>query len=256
MRTRLNPNKATEPAHTAFVAAPVSQARTTKRSTGESAYEVLTFDCYGTLIDWETGIREAFQEALTETEHATVSAKELVALYDTEERRVEKEEPYKPYREVQSQAVKAVARRTRWSIRDPNILSETLPRWKPFSDTNPALERLTKRHTLGMLSNIDNDLLASTLTHFTVPFKIVITAEQVKSYKPSPAHFEKARKIIGAKRWLHVAGSLYHDIEPAAKLGIPAVWVNRNSGKPGPSATNRTAKEVGNLTELADRLHA
>ncbi len=230
------------------------RAYPTKLLAEEPAYDVLTFDCYGTLIDWETGIREAFQQALRETGQTKVSAGKLVTLYDEEERRVEEEKPYKSYREVQSRAVKAVARKTLWNITDSNILSEALPKWKPFSDINPALERLAKRHTLGILSNVDNDLLAATLTHFTVPFQIIITAEQVRSYKPGPAHFNKARKIIGAGQWLHVAGSLYHDIEPATELGIPAVWVDRKA-KLGPSNLNRTVKKVRNLTELAEWLH-
>ncbi len=217
---------------------------------------MLTFDCYGTLIDWESGIREAFQDAIRNAGHPPISANKLLELYDKEERRVERERTYKLYREVQSLAVKAVARKVKWNIADPDILSEALPKWKPFPDTNPALESLAKHCTLGILSNIDNDLLATTLTHFTVPFKIVITAEQVKSYKPSLAHFETARKVIGTKRWLHVAGSLYHDIEPAKELGIPTVWVRRNSPKREPAAYNHTAKEIGNLTELADWLHA
>ncbi len=258
MKPKLNPNKTTlfhgtDSRGPAVGAA--TQARPEKLGSEEPAYDVLTFDCYGTLIDWEKGIRESFQQELRQRGQTKVSSDRLVTLYDEEERRVEKEKPYKSYREVQSQAVQAVAR-SGWNIRDPNILSESLPKWKPFPDTNPALERLAEHYTLGILSNVDNDLLATTLTHFTVPFQLVITAEEVESYKPSPAHFKAARKIIGAKRWLHAAGSLYHDIEPATKLGIPAVWVNRNSAKPGPSATNRTAKEVGNLTELADWLHA
>ena len=125
---------------------------------------MVTFDCYGTLIDWETGIGEAFHEALTGVERKTVSAKKLVALSDEEERRVEKEKPYKSYREVQSLAVKTIARKIDWSHPDPDILSEALPRWKPFPDTNPSLKRLAKSYTLGILSNVDNDLLAATLT--------------------------------------------------------------------------------------------
>lgn len=258
MRHRLNPS-ITTPSNGTDSRGPAFKATTlahsAKLDSQEPAYDVLTFDCYGTLIDWEAGIREAFQQALRNSGQTTVSAERLVALYDEEERRVEKEKPHKSYREVQSQAVKAVARKSDWNIADSNILSEALPKWKPFPDTNPALERLAKHHTLGILSNGDNDLLAATLTHFTVPFQIIITAEQIRSYKPGPAHFKAARKIIGTKRWLHVAGSLYHDIEPAAELGVPAVWVNRNSAIAGLSTLNRTVKNVGNLTELADWLH-
>jgi len=257
MRPTLSQNKTT-PAHRTGSHRPAVeatiQAHRVKPVAEEPDYDVVTFDCYGTLIDWETGIGEAFHEALTGVERKTVSAKKLVALSDEEERRVEKEKPYKSYREVQSLAVKTIARKIDWSHPDPDILSEALPRWKPFPDTNPSLERLAKSYTLGILSNVDNDLLAATLTHFTVPFEIIITAEQVRSYKPRPAHFRAARRVIGTNQWLHVAGSLYHDIEPATKLAIPTIWVNRNKQKPVPSALRRTAKKVRNLTELANRL--
>ena len=107
----------------------------------------------------------------------------------------------------------------------------SIPSWLPFPDTNAALSRLADAEvTLGILSNIDNDLLAGTLEHFCVTFPFVATAEDLRSYKPATPHFVRSREwAAGYRTWLHVAQSLFHDVEPANNLGIPVVWVNRKS---------------------------
>ncbi len=221
-------------------------------------YEVVTFDCYGTLIDWETGIRTAFKQFLTRTGLNESHKSKIFRLYEEEERRIEGERPFRPYREVLSLASKRVVRRLgRKTPEDfSSVLVEQLPAWIPFPDTNPALERLGRKFRLGILSNVDDDLLAGTLRHFTVPFDLVVTAERVRSYKPGTKHFEEARRIIGDRGWLHVAASLYHDIEPASRLQIEVVWVNRQDSKAGERFVGKMVKEVRTLTELADWLNA
>jgi len=182
---------------------------------------------------------------------------ELFELYQEEEKRIESTMPYRPYREVLSLAASAAARKSGKTIPEnlSSILAEQLPSWSPFPDTNPALERLATEYTLGILSNVDNDLLAGTLKHLTVPFNLVVTAERVRSYKPGTEHFEEARGIIGADRgWLHVAASLYHDIEPASRLGINTVWVNRRNSPEGKRFRGKILREVRDLTKLADWL--
>jgi len=221
--------------------------------------EVVTFDCYGTLIDWETGIRDSFRQALAEKGSSDIEENGIFELYEEEERRIEKELPYRQYRQVLSETVSRVARKTGWELapEQSGFLARDLPRWKPFQDTNPALKRLVRKYTLGILSNVDDDLLSGTLKHLAVPFEIIVTAEQVKAYKPSTAHFEKARKTIGdGREWLHVAGSLYHDIEPARKLGIEAVWVNRKNQPPPGNYLGPRVKQVDGLEKLAAMLNA
>lgn len=221
--------------------------------------EFVTFDCYGTLIDWETGIRAAVKESLGGQGLSHREESRLFNRYLEEEKRIEAQKPFRPYRKVLAQAFNAAARSLGKTISEEtsDLLAAKLPTWRPFPDTNPALEKLAGNRKLGILSNVDDDLLEGTLKHFTVPFDIVITAEQVKSYKPAPKHFEEARKIIGVdKRWLHVAASLYHDIEPASRLRIKTVWVNRTNSLDGKKYLIAFLKEFKNLTQLTEWLES
>ena len=203
-----------------------------------AAYDVITFDCYGTLIDWESGIRAAF-------ESAGIDGDEALRAYARIEPEVERG-PYRKYREVLTETASRIA-----SDVDGSFLADTLPSWKPFADTNPALQRLRAAGIrLGILSNVDDDLLAETRKHFTVDFDPVITAQQVRSYKPGHAHFNEARKRIGGARWLHAAQSNFHDIVPTNELGIANAWINRHGESPLPNGTPR--HHFSNLTQLAD----
>ena len=217
--------------------------------------EVITFDCYGTLIDWEKGIREAFHIAILRTGGDPGLESKASEAYEEEERRVEKEKPHLLYREVLSKTSLAVARRIGWRLSEAEstFLAKELPNWTPFPDTNPSLARLARKHTLGILSNVDNDLLSGTVRQFTSPFEIKVTAENVRSYKPAFGHFEEARRIIGDRSWVHVAGSQYHDIEPAVKLGIRAVWVNRKNTRPTRKYSEKQVLQVKDLNELVDQ---
>ena len=216
--------------------------------------EVVTFDCYGTLIDWEAGIRGAFRSLLERTSGArSVEVGRLLELFEEEEKRVEREE-YRSYREVLAETSRRVASKTDLKIseRDAGFLAEDLPSWRPFEETNPALRNLSANCMLGILSNVDEDLLAGTLRQLSVPFDLIVTAEQVRSYKPGKAHFERARKIIGGEStWVHVAGSLYHDVEPAVRLGVKVVWVNRKGLALPRNISRGRVNSVRGLEELS-----
>src|SRR5260370_807576 len=195
-------------------------------------FDIVTFDCYGTLIDWESGIAGAFLRAAAE-DGVTVDRKAVLAAYASVEPHVEQEH-YRPYRDVLAETAARVAHSLGWPLafERAHFLATSLPEWRPFADTNPALERLRAAGIrLGILSNVDDDLLAETRRHFTVDFDLIVTAQQVRSYKPGRAHFTMAREKIGGARWLHAAESNYHDIVPANAMGIPSAWINRG-GRP------------------------
>jgi len=218
-------------------------------------WDVITFDCYGTLIDWESGIGAWFEE-FAARDGITVTLPEVLAAYAKIEPAVEAE-AFRSYRDVLAETALRVAKHFSWPLTPERArgLADSLPSWQPFPDTNPALERLVSAgHRLGILSNVDDDLLAGTRRHFTVPFEILVTAQQVRSYKPAPGHFETARRRIGEIRWLHAARSHFHDVVPCRALGIPVAWVNRN-GEPR-HADARPDLEVRALAGLADALGA
>ena len=216
-------------------------------------FDLITFDCYGTLIDWEKGIAGAFQsEALRQGK--SLDAEAIISAYHGEEVAVETE-AYRPYREVLAETAKRAAARLGLQIPHDRaeFLADSLPDWQPFSDTNDALERLARRFELGILSNIDDDLLQATRRHFTVQFDLIVTAAQVKSYKPASAHFLEARQRAGGKRWLHAAQSYFHDVAPASRLGVATASINRKDERAHTQGPQPTF-ELRNLTGLADLL--
>lgn len=190
---------------------------------------MISFDCYGTLVDWESGILAAIREQFPEARRMED------ALILGEYHRVEadaEEGPFRPYRAVLAETAAELASRFSWDLHrgDRGFLARSLPRWEPFPDTNPALREMAERgHRLAIASNVDDDLLAGTLRHLEVDFDRLVTAQEVESYKPEPAHFEALLAEVGDRRedLLHVAASPYHDVRPASRMGIPVVWVNR-----------------------------
>ncbi|HXA97688.1 MAG TPA: HAD family hydrolase [Candidatus Dormibacteraeota bacterium] len=218
----------------------------------DRVYDVITFDCYGTLIDWEGGIAGAFTKAVAETGSRLDPARVLEAYAQIEP--AVQAERYRSYRDVLTESARRVARQLGWTLPESraSFLAESLPFWIPFPDTNAALERLFRAgYRLGILSNVDDDLLAGTRKHFTVPFDLLITAQQMHSYKPADGHFLAARDRIAGARWLHAAQSHFHDVVPARRLGVPSAWINR---KGEPRAEPRPDREFRTLTELADWL--
>jgi len=225
-----------------------------------SNVRVITFDCYGTLIDWETGILGAIRPILSA--HGTeLSEAEILRLYGE----IEAEEElrrYRDYKEILRSVVQEFGRRFGFEPSDGQArsLPDSLAEWKPFPDTVPALRRLRARFQLGIISNIDDDLFSRTSRLLEVDFDYVITAAQARAYKPSPEIFRLALKRMAPARgqWLHAAQSLYHDVVPARALGIPAVWINRgspyrNAGALRP-ASGAPEAEVPSLEALAHLL--
>ena len=201
---------------------------------------LLTFDCYGTLIDWETGILEALRAAYPES--AALPDDVLGNEFHAVQNRL-KTDAYRSYRSLLAEVAAELAVDHGW---DPGVdaaagVPASVPSWRPFDDTNRGLTRLRDAgHRLGILSNIDDDLLAGTLDHFDVAFDHLGTAQQLESYKPASAHFKLGARWAGSGGhpdrggWLHVAQSLFHDIIPATRMGLHSVWVNRRA-EPLPS---------------------
>jgi 2-haloacid dehalogenase len=220
-------------------------------------FKLLTFDCYGTLIDWETGILEYLQRLLR-SKGKEASDAEILNLY-SELEPVEQSRAYRSYREVLAGVVHGFAREFEFDLStgEANGLAASIANWKPFPDTVHGLRRLKSRYRLAILSNIDDDLFAFTAKRLQVTFDLIVTAQQVRSYKPSHRNFETLLEQTGASRGalLHTAESLYHDVIPAHELGIATVWVNRRQGKAAAATKAVEARpdfEVANVEELAE----
>jgi 2-haloacid dehalogenase len=222
-----------------------------------SRFTAISFDCYGTLIDWESGILPALRAVLASHGQSLPDAA-ILELYGEFEAEAESG-PYQSYRDVLQSVVRAFANRFHFQASSAEIqsLHESVRAWPPFSDTVPALRELQKRYRLVVISNIDDDLFAETRKHLDVGFDGVITAEQARSYKPSLNNFQMALRTlaISPDRLLHAAQSIYHDVAPARSLGISTVWVNRKSARPGIGAVRASAGqpdlEVPDLASLA-----
>lgn len=223
-----------------------------------SQFECLTFDCYGTLIDWESGILAALKPLLA-AHHRDLADDALLELYGKLEAQAEAAE-YRRYSDILRFVTQRIAARLSFALHDDEFdtLPDSLKNWPPFPDTVEALRRLKSRYKLAIISNTDDDLFAETAKTLQVPFDFVITAEQAHSYKPSHRNFELAIERIGLPKEtiLHCAQSLFHDIVPTRELGIANVWVNRRAGKPGAGATHPAEATpdltVTSLKELAD----
>lgn len=221
-----------------------------------ASIQLITFDCYGTLIDWETGMLSAMRPLFRREGHQVSDAQLLEAYGEVE---VELESgPYLRYREVLSRAVQEVGARlgVKISAEEGREFAKSLTSWEPFPDTVAGLETLSQRYRLGIISNVDDDLFAVTRQKLKAPFDVVVTAQQVKSYKPSFRNFEEMLRRSGLKKEevLHAGQAVYHDIVPANSLGIRNVWVNRPSIRPGSGATKPASAcptaEVDSLAEL------
>jgi 2-haloacid dehalogenase len=191
-------------------------------------FKAMTFDCYGTLIDWERGLLNAIQPLLR-SHGVRLSDAQVLEIYSEVE--PQEQSPYRPYREVLANIVRRFGERLSFiaSEQEAESLPNSLPAWLPFPDTNPALEKLETKYKLAIISNTDDALFAATSRHFGIRFDEVITAEQVKAYKPSPAPFQLAlqRLKLAREQVLHVGQSIHHDVLPAKSLGLSTVLVHR-----------------------------
>jgi len=195
-------------------------------------FEILTFDCYGTLIDWESGILNSMKEVL-KRHGVGVENNEILERYADFESAAESG-PYILYREVLRSVMWQFGKHFNFVPKpeDDFAIAESMKDWRPFEDTVGSLRTLKERYQLAIFSNVDDDLFAATAEKLRVDFDKVITAGQLQCYKPSAQFFERAVELIGLpkEKILHVAQSLYHDVEPMKKLGIKSVWVNRRTG--------------------------
>jgi len=223
-----------------------------------SQFECLTFDCYGTLIDWESGILAALKPILA-AHHHDLSDDALLELYGNLEVQAEAGE-YRSYRQILQFVTQRLAARLSFALHanEINTLPDSLKNWPAFPDTVESLRRLKSRYKLAIISNTDDNLFAETTKTLQVPFDFIITAEQARSYKPLHRNFELALERIGLPRekLLHCAQSIYHDVVPTRELGIANVWVNRRAGRKGAGATKPSSAvpdlTVNSLKELAD----
>jgi len=191
-----------------------------------------TFDCYGTLVDWNAGI-------------ASVIGEDLLERYHEVEPQVEAEQPTLPYREV----MREVARRIGFG--DTDALGESLPGWPVFPEVPAALAEARDRGwKLAILSNTDRDFIEASMASIGVPFEFAIVASEVGSYKPARGHWRAFEERTGRRPTVHVGASHYHDVVPATELGLPTVWINRL----GETAEPPPTRELNDLNALPDTL--
>jgi len=222
-----------------------------------SRFELLTFDCYGTLINWEAGILSALHRILS-AHGKKIDDATLLTLYGDFEQRSEAG-PFRSYRDVLESVVRQFGAQLGFvpTAAETRSLPDSLPSWEPWPDTVAALRRLRTRFRLAIISNVDDDLFAGTRPQLGVDLDDVVTAQQAQAYKPSLKIFELAlsRLIAPAHRVLHVGQSVYHDVIPAQALGLATVWVNRPSARPGVGAVKAAEAKpdliVTSLAELA-----
>jgi 2-haloacid dehalogenase/putative hydrolase of the HAD superfamily len=227
--------------------------------------QVLTFDCYGTLIDWESGILARIRPWLIEAGRQDIPDDLMLTAFALHQARHQQPRPALLYPDALALAWRDVAATfgLSESAEQERLFAESCGDWPPFSDTVDALRRLSARFKLVVLSNVDKASLARSMLKLKAPFLLAVTAEDVGAYKPDPAHFNAAIARLAALGYpkdsiLHIAQSRHHDVAPAQRLGIPTVWVNRRHGKRGVGATIANAAEpyasVLSLAELAERL--
>ncbi len=189
----------------------------------------VTFDVYGTLIDWETGAFDAFTKE-AERDGFTIERDELIPLFHEIQQKIQAGS-YELYAEVLRRTAVEISKQLGWPLEPSRsgFLPDSVQRWPPFKETNSVLAKIAKKHKIGLISNIDDKLLGQTRRHMPLDFDLVVTAQQVRSYKPDPAHFTECERRIGGKKgWVHVAASYYHDVEPCLKKKVPVIWVNRH----------------------------
>jgi len=209
-----------------------------------------TFDCYGTLIDWNGGIGRELERLF-----GAESSARLLHAYHEVEPQVQREDPGRPYRDVLTRTLVQLAEREDVELAgdEQDALARSLPQWQPFPEVQASLEDARGRGwKLAILSNTDRDFIDASMRRIGVPFELAIVASEIGSYKPAPKHWGEFFTRTGADRarHVHVAASLFHDVAPARQLGLRTVWINRLGEDPEP----QPAVELHSLTGLADAL--
>jgi 2-haloacid dehalogenase len=211
-----------------------------------------TFDCYGTLVDWNAGIGRELARLLGGDEAA------LLARYHEVEPQVQANDPSLAYRQVMAHVLEQLARENGVELPDQerDALGRSLPSWPVFPEVRPALEELRRRGwRLGVLTNSDRDLIEASIEQIGVPFDIVIAAGEIDSYKPAHRHWQEFLERTGAdpRGHVHVAQSHFHDIVATNELGIPSIWINRLGEVHEPPPT-RELRDLSALPDTADEL--
>src|SRR3954454_6302765 len=211
-----------------------------------------TFDCYGTLVDWNAGIGRELARLLGGDEAA------LLARYHEVEPQVQANDPSLAYRQVMARVLEQLARESGVELPDQerDALGRSLPSWPVFPEVRPALEELRRRGwEPGGLTNSDRDLIEASIEAIGVPFDVVIPAGDIHSYKPAHRHWEEFFARTGADRdsHVHVAQSHFHDVTPADQLGVPSIWINR-LGEVAEPAPTRQLRDLSELPDTADEL--
>ena len=215
----------------------------------------VTTDCYGTLIDWEKGITDAFKKE-ADRDGLTLDTNALLERFFEAQAQI-MSGSYELYAEVLRRAAVIVAEEIGWTIEPSRaqFLPDSVASWQPFREVNAATDRISDRYDVGIVSNVDDKLLGISRRHLRTELDLVVTAQQVRSYKPDNTHFrECARRIGGKKGWVHIGCGYDADIAPCLKMNVPVIWVNRHGekleGRKAPDAT------VKNLREAAAKLGA
>ncbi|MBL8645235.1 MAG: HAD-IA family hydrolase [Rhodospirillaceae bacterium] len=226
-----------------------------------SAIRALSFDCYGTLIDWETGLLRALQPLL---QKANVSIEAALSAYAESEAREEARTPGKRYPLILEAVYRVLAQKWNVPVTDADVkaFGASVPLWPPFADSSAALKRLQSRFKLCILSNVDHESFAGTERALNVNFDLIVTAQDVGTYKPNLKNFRTLldRVIdmdIAPHQVLHVAESLFHDHVPAQRLNLKTCWIDRRKGKGGGASAAKPVSVTPHLTfyslaELAD----
>ena len=213
-------------------------------------YDVLTFDCYGTLIDWGDGIVRHLQPLLLERDAHVIGDFLLDFFAETEP---EAQQDGVAYAQVLREVLRRLGERLAFTPSDEALdaFAASAADWEPFPDTVETLARLGERFDLGIVSNVDNAIFARTAAKLGIEFKHVVTAEDVGAYKPDRRMFDAARAAVDGARILHVAQSVHHDIAPASALGFETVWIrrDRNAAK---AADAKPTWTFASLAEFAD----
>src|SRR3954463_11454591 len=214
----------------------------------------VTTDCYGTLIDWEKGILDAFSKE-AERDGFSFDEQQFIDRFLEVQAEI-MGGSYELYAEVLRRTAVKVAGEIGWELEPSRaqFVPDSVARWLPFREANAAMDRLAKRYEVGIVSNIDDKLLGVSRRHLRTELDLVVTAQQVRSYKPDPAHFKEcARRIGGKKGWVHIASGSEADVEPCIKDKIPVIWVSRHGVKLE-SNQKKPTEEVKTLTEAVKLL--
>ena len=214
----------------------------------------VTTDCYGTLIDWEKGILESFRREAKRDGFSFEEEPFMNRFFEVQAEIIRGS--YELYAEVLRRAAVKTAKEIGWELEPSRaqFLPDSIPEWAPFREANAAMDRLRKRYEVGIVSNIDDKLLGVSRRHLRTELDLVVTAQQVRSYKPDPAHFKECARRIGKKKgWVHITSGYYSDVEPLVKMRVPVIWINRR-GEKLESGAKKPTVEVKNLRDAAKKL--